>query len=62
MPIIQSIAQMYNRINDKLVGLLIRARKRDLVHFEGEMLYQNRDDEKYEKIWKALKSIKSIPI
>ena len=38
---------MYNRINDKLVGLLIRARKRDLVHFEGEMLYQNRDDEKF---------------
>ena len=37
---------MYNRINDKLVGLLIRARKRDLVHFDGEMLYQNRDDEK----------------
>jgi hypothetical protein len=31
---------MYNRINDKLVGLLIRARRRDLLTFQGEMLYQ----------------------
>ena len=36
--------KIYNRINDKVVGLLIRARKKDLLSFEGEMLYQGRDD------------------
>ena len=36
--------KIYNRINDKVVGLLIRARKKDLLSFEGEMLYQGKDD------------------
>lgn len=48
---------MYNRINDKLVGLLIRARKRDLVHFEGEMLYQNRDDDKWVVLSKSINTV-----
>ena len=42
-----AILQIYNAINDKCVGLLIRARKRDLLHFDGEMLYQRRDDHKW---------------
>ncbi|EHB02342.1 Actin-binding Rho-activating protein [Heterocephalus glaber] len=34
----------YVRISDKVVGILLRARKHGLVHFEGEMLWQGRDD------------------
>ncbi|XP_014210810.1 actin-binding Rho-activating protein isoform X1 [Copidosoma floridanum] len=35
---------IYVHINDKLVGLLLRARKHKLVDFEGECLFQRRDD------------------
>lgn len=31
---------MYTVINDKVVGLLLRARKQGLVDFEGETLFQ----------------------
>lgn len=34
----------YIRISDKVVGILMRARKHGLVDFEGEMLWQGRDD------------------
>ncbi|NXS07099.1 ABRA protein, partial [Neodrepanis coruscans] len=34
----------YVRISDKVVGILMRARKHRLVDFEGEMLWQGRDD------------------
>lgn len=34
----------YARVSDKLVGILLRARKHGLVNFEGEMLWQGRDD------------------
>ncbi|KAF2353572.1 Costars domain [Trinorchestia longiramus] len=37
---------IYNNISDKLVGTLLRARKHGFIDFEGEMLYQRRDDEK----------------
>lgn len=37
--------QIYTCINDKLVGLLLRARKHKFVDFEGEMLFQRRDDD-----------------
>jgi len=36
--------QLYKGISNKVVGLLIRARKHGLVKFEGEMLFQSRDD------------------
>ncbi|NWS73533.1 ABRA protein, partial [Crotophaga sulcirostris] len=36
--------ERYVRISDKVVGILMRARKHGLVHFEGEMLWQGRDD------------------
>lgn len=32
--------QIYTVINDKLVGILLRARKYKLLDFEGEMLFQ----------------------
>ncbi|KAI4872676.1 hypothetical protein NFI96_017364 [Prochilodus magdalenae] len=35
----------YVRISDKVVGILMRARKHGKVDFEGEMLWQGRDDE-----------------
>ncbi|KAK6181140.1 hypothetical protein SNE40_009066 [Patella caerulea] len=36
--------QAYEKVSNKLVGILMRARKRDCVTFEGEMLYQGRDE------------------
>ncbi|XP_020299731.1 actin-binding Rho-activating protein-like isoform X2 [Pseudomyrmex gracilis] len=35
---------IYTNINDKCVGLLLRARKQKFVEFEGECLFQRRDD------------------
>lgn len=34
----------YVTISNKLVGILLRARKQGLVSFEGEMLWQGKDD------------------
>ncbi|KAG7212130.1 hypothetical protein KM043_012477 [Ampulex compressa] len=36
---------IYTHISDKCVGLLLRARKQKLVDFEGECLFQRRDDD-----------------
>ena len=36
--------EIYVRISNKLVGVLLRARKHGLVHLEGETLFQRRDD------------------
>ena len=41
--------QLYTRISNKVVGMLLRARKHGLVSFEGEMLFQGRDENV--KIW-----------
>uniref|UniRef100_A0A915HYD2 Costars domain-containing protein n=1 Tax=Romanomermis culicivorax TaxID=13658 RepID=A0A915HYD2_ROMCU len=35
---------IYTFISDKLVGMLLRARRHKIVAFEGEMLFQRRDD------------------
>lgn len=35
---------MYTVISDKLVGMLLRARKHKILDFEGEVLFQRRDD------------------
>lgn len=43
----------YERINDKLVGLLVRARRHGLVDFPGEMLYQRQDDHVLIKLLKV---------
>ncbi|XP_046983891.1 actin-binding Rho-activating protein-like [Schistocerca americana] len=37
--------QIYTYISNKVVGLLLRARKQKLVDFEGETLFQRRDDD-----------------
>ena len=36
--------EAYTKISNKLVGMLMRARRHGLVEFEGEMLFQRRDD------------------
>ena len=40
-----SLFERYTRISNKVVGMLLRARKQKLVDFEGEMLFQRRDDD-----------------
>jgi hypothetical protein len=36
--------QIYTCISDKVVGLLLRGRKHKMLTFEGEILFQRRDD------------------
>jgi hypothetical protein len=43
----------YERINDKVVGLLVRARRHGLLDFPGEMLYQRQDDDVIIKLFKV---------
>jgi len=35
---------LYTKISNKVVGILLRARKHGLIQFDGEMLFQGRDD------------------
>lgn len=37
--------EFYTRISNKVVGILMRARRQGFVSFEGEMLFQRRDDD-----------------
>ncbi|KAM4694967.1 actin-binding Rho-activating protein-like [Discoglossus pictus] len=37
--------ETYVTISNKLVGVLLRGRKHGLLQFEGEMLWQGRDDQ-----------------
>lgn len=52
--------QIYNSINDKVVGLLLRARKKGLLTFEGEMLFQRRDDDKWIELIQTINTIHKI--
>lgn len=45
--------RLYSVISNKVVGVLIRARKHGYVEFEGEMLYQKRDDHVVIKLVKS---------
>ncbi|KYO18969.1 actin-binding Rho-activating protein-like [Alligator mississippiensis] len=40
----QRLFETYVTISNKVVGILLRARKHGLVQFEGEMLWQGKDD------------------
>ncbi|XP_031626795.1 actin-binding Rho-activating protein [Contarinia nasturtii] len=51
---------IYTCINDKLVGLLLRARKHKFIDFEGEMLFQRRDDDVPIFMIKTVEEIKKI--
>lgn len=48
-----TLFKAYERINDKVVGLLVRARRHGLVDFPGEMLYQRQDDDVIIKLIKV---------
>ncbi|XP_018014023.1 actin-binding Rho-activating protein isoform X2 [Hyalella azteca] len=50
---------IYKNISDKLVGTLLRARKHGFLHFEGEMLYQRRDDHKIIELSSNINSIRA---
>jgi len=51
---------LYSTVSDKLVGMLLRARKYGLVDFEGEMLYQRQDDHKEIRLLKTAEEIRQI--
>jgi len=50
--------QVYSVINNRVVGLLGKARKYGLLFFEGEMLYQVKDDNKPIMLLKPIETIK----
>ncbi|KAL5275322.1 ABRA family protein [Megaselia abdita] len=51
---------IYNYISDKVVGICLRARKHKLIEFEGEMLFQRRDDDVPIFLLKPIKEIRQI--
>lgn len=53
---------IYTHINDKLVGLLLRARKHELIAFEGEVLFQRRDDNVPILLTKPIREIRDIMV
>nr|CAD7458847.1 unnamed protein product [Timema tahoe] len=52
--------KMYTYISSKVVGLLLRARKQKLVDFEGETLFQRKDDHVAIVLLKPIKVIREI--
>ncbi|XP_069193581.1 actin-binding Rho-activating protein [Procambarus clarkii] len=50
--------QIYTRISNKVVGILLRARKYGLLDFEGEILFQGRDDDVPIFLLKPIKEIR----
>ncbi|XP_055904507.1 uncharacterized protein LOC129940254 isoform X2 [Eupeodes corollae] len=51
---------IYTYISDKVVGILLRARKHKLVEFEGEVLFQHRDEDVPVFLLKPIKEIRQI--
>lgn len=51
---------IYQYISDKVVGILLRTRKHKLVEFEGEVLFQHRDEEVPIFLLKPIKEIRKI--
>ena len=52
--------QIYVHINDKVVGLLLRARKHELLTFEGECLFQKYHDHVPVYLLRPFSKIKEI--
>ena len=52
-----TLFEMYTKISNKLVGMLLRARRQGLVQFEGEMLFQGRDNHVIIKLVKVPKDL-----
>eukprot|EP00092_Neocalanus_flemingeri_P012306 GFUD01013264.1.p1 GENE.GFUD01013264.1~~GFUD01013264.1.p1 ORF type:complete len:158 (+),score=35.57 GFUD01013264.1:137-610(+) len=51
---------IYNSISNKVVGLLLRARKYKLVQFEGETLFQGRDNKTPVFLIRSIKEVKEV--
>ncbi|XP_071526571.1 uncharacterized protein [Panulirus ornatus] len=51
--------KLYIVISDKVVGTLLRARKHGFVYFDGEMLYQRRDDDKVIELARSINTIRA---
>ncbi|XP_022652201.1 actin-binding Rho-activating protein-like isoform X2 [Varroa jacobsoni] len=51
---------LWTVISDKLVGTMLRARKRGLIDFEGEMLFQRRDDHVIVRLVKSMDEINEM--
>jgi len=51
---------IYNKISNKVVGLLIRARKYNLVEFEGETLFQGRNDKTPVYLLRTVPEVKEV--
>jgi len=51
------IFNIYQKISNKVVGILARARKNRLVHFEGETLWQGKNDETNVTLLRSIKDI-----
>lgn len=51
---------IYNSISNKVVGLLIRARKYKLVSFEGETLFQGRDNKTPVFLLRSIAEVKEV--
>lgn len=52
--------QIYVHINDKVLGLLLRAKKHELLTFEGEVLFQRIHDKVPIFLLKPIKEIREI--
>ena len=60
MMLFGDLFKLYTRISDKVVGILLRARKYDLVHFEPEILFQGQDDDEPIVLMKPMQEIYEI--
>ena len=49
--------RLYTRISDKVVGLLLRAKKYGLVYFEPEILFQGQDEKTPVLLTKSMQDI-----
>lgn len=58
--IVSGVFQLWTVISDKLVGTMLRARKRGLIDFEGEMLFQRRDDDVIVSLVKPMNEINEM--
>ncbi|VVC41616.1 Costars domain [Cinara cedri] len=52
--------QIYTKISDKVVGLLIAAKRRGFVYFDREILFQRRDDDVLIALLKPISEINKI--
>ena len=57
MMLFGDLFKLYTRISDKVVGILLRARKYGLVGFQPEILFQGQDDDEPVILLKPMQEI-----